>query len=44
MGREIAENDGEMKEESVSEERWKKCGSNGRRKIIDVCLICYYTS
>ena len=31
-GREIGENDGEMKEERVSEERWKKCSSDGQKE------------
>lgn len=42
-GREIGENDGEMKEERVSEERWKKCSSDGEKED-KISLICYYTS
>ena len=41
MGRELGENDGEMNEERVSE---GSVAVMGRRKIIDVSLICYYTS
>lgn len=31
-GGEIGENDGEMKEERVSKERWKKCSSDGEKE------------